>query len=269
MRVKGDGIFSINTSATGGFGSAGISLPEAVVEAGGGTFDPNPPISTSLTFYFDPDTEAYSDAGTTLAVDGDNIRQWNDQSGNSINASETTASRQLVYYEGNLNGYNSLYKTGTLQRMQIGTAQYLGTSEDFTLYTVFNRADLNNLAHVSRFYASKVVDGSTSVSYWGRNNVESSVTGLSSSVGSTVIRSYVLDRSIQDFLVYENGSLIGTNTDVSGSSQLWLEYLFNGNSYPESGSAYYGIILFYKGVAHDSTDTATMHDWLNTKYSTY
>ena len=80
MRVKGDGIFSINTSASGGFGNRGISLPEVVADASGG--GDSPPITADLQVYYNPEVDAYSDAGTTLAVDGDNVRQWNDQSGN-------------------------------------------------------------------------------------------------------------------------------------------------------------------------------------------
>ena len=58
MKVKGDGIFSINTSASGGFGNAGISLPETVAASSGGD---SPPITDNLSIYLNPDADTYSD----------------------------------------------------------------------------------------------------------------------------------------------------------------------------------------------------------------
>ena len=95
MKVKGDGIFSINTSSSGGFGNAGISLPETVADAGGG--GDSPPITDNLSVYFNPDVEVYSDDIETLAIDGDNVRQFNDQSGNGNTLDGSSGSLQPIY----------------------------------------------------------------------------------------------------------------------------------------------------------------------------
>lgn len=50
------------------------------------------------------DFQVYSDAGVTLAVNTDNIRQWNDRSGNNNHLGQTTAGQQPNYQTGILNG---------------------------------------------------------------------------------------------------------------------------------------------------------------------
>ena len=52
--------------------------------------------------------EVYSDAGTTLAADGDNVQQWNDLSGNSNNAIQTNVTYQPVFNSTVFNGFPAL-----------------------------------------------------------------------------------------------------------------------------------------------------------------
>lgn len=48
-------------------------------------------VNTDIAVWFRADIEAFSDAGTTLATDGQNVLQWNDQSSPANNASEQNA----------------------------------------------------------------------------------------------------------------------------------------------------------------------------------
>lgn len=45
-------------------------------------------VNTDIAIWFRADEEVFSDAGTTLATDGQNVLQWNDQSSSANNASE-------------------------------------------------------------------------------------------------------------------------------------------------------------------------------------
>lgn len=60
-------------------------------------------VSTSLTFWLKANEEAYSDAGSTLCTDGDNIAQWNDQTANGNNAVDAGAD---PIWRSSFNSYN-------------------------------------------------------------------------------------------------------------------------------------------------------------------
>ncbi len=59
------------------------------------------------------DANAYSDAGTTSAVDAATVQQWNDQSGNSNNVSQGTAGNRPIYKTNIVNSQPALNFTGS------------------------------------------------------------------------------------------------------------------------------------------------------------
>ena len=81
------------------------------------------------------DQGAYSDVGTTLAVDLNTVRQWNDISGNGRNAFQNTAGNRPIYRTGQDNGVPALQFTGNLfiDSPSLGIA---GTS-DLTYFITF------------------------------------------------------------------------------------------------------------------------------------
>ncbi len=68
--------------------------------------------STTNRMWLKADANVYNDAGTTLATNGDLVEQWNDQSGNSINASQATSGNQPTYATGIVNGMPALQFSG-------------------------------------------------------------------------------------------------------------------------------------------------------------
>ena len=52
----------------------------------------------NLALWLKANAGCYSDAGTTLCTDGTQVYQWNDQSGNGNNATQTTAANRPYYY---------------------------------------------------------------------------------------------------------------------------------------------------------------------------
>jgi len=57
-----------------------------------------------LDLWLDAGSEVYSDAGTTLATNGDSVQEWHNQAGASLDASQTTGAAQPTYNTGGPNG---------------------------------------------------------------------------------------------------------------------------------------------------------------------
>jgi len=261
MKVKGDGIFSINTSASGGFGDRGISLPETVAASSGG--GDNPPITTDLLVYYNPDVEAYSDAGTTLAVDGDNIRQFNDQSGNGNTLNQPTASVQPLYdtttFSGGLASIKSIYDS------LIPTSELdFDNSTSWTFYHVYKKESNSNIYYwfrgtvgyprtehlTTKFQIRGDTGSGRSVSYTDNTDIK--------------IMAITVDRSADEFKMYINGSYIGASSTSVTNWPVTIGQLYgNGNAIMNVGN-----VLFYT-AAHDATDVGTVSDWLNEKYQIY
>ena len=63
----------------------------------GGAFNPVSLFSGTGGFLFDAGQHAYSDAGTTLATDGQGVQQLNDISGNGRNVSQATGTKRPLW----------------------------------------------------------------------------------------------------------------------------------------------------------------------------
>ena len=267
MKVKGDGIFSINTSATGGFGSAGISLPEAVVEAGGG--GDAPPITDNLELFVNPEADVYSDAGTTLAVDGDNIRQVNDQSSNSIILDQSSASNQYVFKNDVLGtGHSGLWVQDSTKFMEFdSTLTIAGASQSITFYSVYDKTNTSRINYI--YGAGGNVNFNRILEFGGNRIYFQDDTGVNhyasiSNANDLGIRAFVLDTSTDNIKTYFNGTLIGDST----AAKTWGDFNF-ARFWGQNGmTGYIGQTLLYS-EAHDSTQVEQVSDWLNDKYSIY
>ncbi|GAB1446163.1 hypothetical protein MASR2M41_19190 [Flammeovirgaceae bacterium] len=81
------------------------------------------------------DQDAYTDAGSTLAVNSNTVRQWHDKSGNGRDAFQNTSANRPIYRTGQENGMPALQFTGDLfvDSPSLGIA---GTS-DLTYFVIF------------------------------------------------------------------------------------------------------------------------------------
>lgn len=74
--------------------------------------------SSTNVLWLGADHGVYSDAGITLAATTNNVRQWNDRSGNGRNAIQATSAERPNYFTGSLNGYPVLrYAAANNDRM--------------------------------------------------------------------------------------------------------------------------------------------------------
>ena len=261
--IKGDRILSVGTPAGGGIS---IIANEPVTSGGGGGGD-TPPITTDLLVYYNPDVEAYSDAGSTLAVDGDNVRQFNDQSGNDNTLSQSTASLQPVYDTTTFSGSNA--SLNSLNDSLLFTSNLnLNTTTSFTFYMVYKKSS------------------NTSIRNWFVNSTNNlrldqrtTLIGIRADAGefryvtytddaNIKIMAITVDRSNGEFKLYINGSYIGEGASAAyyqaNPPSYTIQKLFaNGTAAMNVGN-----VLFYT-AAHDATDVGTVSDWLNDKYSIY
>jgi hypothetical protein len=238
-------------------------------QLGGVESVPMPPITANLELYVNPDYDVYSDAGTTLAVDNDNIRQVNDQSGNSIILSQPTAVNQFTYKEAGLGTDNaSFYKDSTFEWLELSSAISFTNSESFVVYSVIDRADATSrIIPIGRDTGSsrdRIVEVN-GVVYWQDNN--SNWVFVSQTSPTTVtLRTYVVDRTNNVCRLYENG----TETDTASATGLTGSFTFNRlhNHDPNAGNmdAHFGYTLVYRGL-HSASDVTSMWNWINTKYS--
>lgn len=101
---------------------------------------------SSLALWLQADVEAYSDAGTTLANNDDNVLQWGDQSGNTRNAAEenlgggSPVEPILQTSEINYNPSILFSDPNTTNAAFLNTTNGNNVGGDMTLISVFNTA---------------------------------------------------------------------------------------------------------------------------------
>jgi hypothetical protein len=259
--IKGDNILSVGTPASGGIS---IIANDPVTSGGGG--GDSPPITTDLMVYYNPDVEVYSDAGTTLAVDGDNIRQFNDQSGNSNTLNQTTASAQPIYNTTQFGNGNAAIESINDGLLVTNTLDF-ENSTSFTWYLVYEKT---NTTAINYYYISNASGSGNPRSEFWPDLIQ--IRGTSGSgrfvnytdSGALKVIAITVDRSADEYKMYANGSYIGASVSQVTNWPVNLGRLFGSQNY----TTYFGTQMFYT-AAHDATQVEEVSDWLNTKYKIY
>ena len=261
--IKGDNILNVGIPAGGG---VSIIANDPSTSGGGGGGD-NPPITDNLSIYLNPDVEVYSDAGSTLAVDGDNIRQFNDQSGNSNTLSQSTAIYQPIYRTSILGNDNASIESQN-DFLELTSVLDYTTTTNWTWYLVFQQTS-----------ASDAYNWFKGTSTYPRPEFRSTKTTIKSNNGKSRNCAYSNNTDLKmltitnqpsngEFKLYINGSFVSEDVNASYYSTRPLDYtiakLFANSTY----AIHSGNVLFYTDV-HDATQVQEVSDWLNTKYSIY
>ena len=261
--IKGDNILNVGTPAGGGIS---IISNDPVTSGGGGGGDA-PPITTELQLYINPEADVYSDTGTTLAVDGDSIRQINDQSTNAFTLDQSTGSQQYEYATDSLGTGNAgFHKFTVSDHMDFSsTVTIPGATKSLTFYAVYKRANNGNISYlygpVDNNY-NRIIQYSNTI-YIQDEDADTISANSTKVLNQIVIKAYVLDTSTNVMTTYLNGSQENTTT----LSKTWAN--FNFSTFWGGGmTGYIGSVLLYSD-SHDATDVGTISDWLNTKYSIY
>ena len=228
----------------------------------------NPPITSNLELFIDVESEVYSNTGTILAVDGDNIRQINDQSGNGNTLEQSTASSQFVYTADALGTGNfGLYKAALADHMDFASTLSIdsATTGGITFYSVYDKTNVSGISYLfgttdNNF--NRILEYGNHSIYFQDTDGDTHYASFTNST-DLAIRAFTLDTSTDTVSTYENGSLINS----SSLSKTWGTFNFE-QFWGGSMTGYIGNTLLFSDV-HDATQVGTMSDWLNAKYSIY
>lgn len=186
--------------------------------------------STSNRLWLKADENVYNDAGTTLAADGDLVRQWNDRSGNGNNASQGTAGNRPTYKTNVINskpalrfGGDHFIDVGALGIAGTGGFTYLIVFKD-TVYTAGTNGDGSGSYLLDRTTATNELSGLKIVNTnkYGFQKRTNGGAGLGGPVStSTVVTTsfhvidYLRERGTA-YRLYLNGTLENSIADGDG-----------------------------------------------------
>ncbi len=262
--IKGDRILNVGTPAGGG---VSIIANDPVASGGGG--GDNPPITDNMILYVTPE-QAYSDsAGTTLAVNGDNIPLVKDLSSSANDLTQLTASSQPSLDTTKFpNGAKAIFALSDYLSFT-NTINFPQTDDYFTIYIVLQK-------YTAGIHYSAISNNSQQ----GRTEFQTDSMDLLSYVGSRRDVSYLSADNGTDLRLYTftldrtagtigelKGYLNSVYQGMETSSQINTNYILEFTR-TMHGNGWYGDILMYQS-AHDATEVAQVSDWLNDKYSIY
>lgn len=223
----------------------------------------------------------FSDAGITPAVNGSNVQQWNDLSGNAVPTSQTTASRRPNYTTNVVNALPVLRYTSA--NNDLLTAVGMSTANLASVWVVAAYSSLPNpnpgliQASPSGLSASTNandkaigvwVNSGAGTQVWGRgiqsNNAQrniSQVTTLNAntfySIG-TIYRSTRIDQ-------YVNSSAAGNNTAHDGTLKSWTDASI-GMQGNESWNGDIAEVIFFNTELNEA-QRRIVDNYLSAKYS--
>lgn len=168
--------------------------------------------SSSNELWLPVEGNCYTNAGITLGINNSNIQQWNDISGNSRNASQTTASYKPRLNTNALNGFSTLNFDGSDDRI-LSTG--LATSAQVTLFTVvkFNNFTNNNDGIIQAGPPGTAFNSTTSTKSIGMwiNSATKMIWGRGVQVNNT-------ERNITQTTALATGQFYIITQDYNGSS---------------------------------------------------
>jgi hypothetical protein len=229
---------------------------------------PSPPTigSTTLEWYHNPDYNTYSDIAQTDAIDEGYVRSSKITTGDLTSMRQHTASKQMQYKTSVLpNGKSSYYKGGA-DYMNMSEEKVFTSSESFVAYSVHKRTNVNGNNAIfgkENDYDNVIMDWNGGIIYYKANSGTATIAGLTNTT-NTVVRAYVIDRSANEFKVYENGVEIGSADTTAVTADTTFDIMFN-RWVNGTGTIDHGITLLYRGL-HDDTNVETVSDWLNDYY---
>lgn len=114
----------------------------------GGTWSPLK--LSGLIGWYKGDKGVYNDAGITLATNGQTVQQWNDQSGNGNNLSQSAAGQRPTFNTNVLNGLPGLtFSSGAATHLSSATIALGGTAA--SAFCVIKGSTPTNFARVFNF----------------------------------------------------------------------------------------------------------------------
>lgn len=234
--------------------------------------------STTNVLWLKTDAEVFSDAGVTAANNNDNVRQWNDQSGNGVDAAQATAGNRPNFITNVLNAHPVL--------------RYTSANNDVLTVTGMSNANNASVWFVAAYFSLPQpnpglmqatpagLSASTGANdkaiglwvanngnVWGRgvqsDNAQrniSQVTNLSANTFYSIGTLYRSNRIDQ----YVNSAAAGNNTLHNGTLKSWTDAAV-GRQGSESWSGDIAEVIMFN-VAVNETQRILIDNYLSAKY---
>jgi len=230
----------------------------------------SPPDPTNLVLWLEANVQAYSDAGTTLATNGQTVQQWNDQSGNSHNVSQATSGSRPTFVTNAINGLPALDfdQGGTSDFMAVANTADLNMNLDSSVFVVLKVNSLpggqNGLAQKGNAYFYYITSS-------GKQEIDRPFTSngaqATTDLGLTVYHVVACIISGTGVTYYVNSTADGTTTVSTGSTNV---NDFTIGAFGSNGtlSGRIAEMMVYK-TAVNSTDRGTINTYLGAKYGLF
>lgn len=146
---------------------------------------------------------------STIVLNGSTVSQWNDKSGNNLNATQTVAAQQPTYSLAAINGLNALSLDGVDDWMSLATATYSTAGCAFAVISPSSEVSYSAFLSVSSEYT--LYQGSGTLTQILRNTrISFGAVGVPSSGG--YILGYRAHTATPLYEMAINGSVVATNT---------------------------------------------------------
>jgi len=234
--------------------------------SGGGGVGTDPATLNGLVLQLNADTDVFSDAGITPAVDGDSVQEWHDQSGSGNDATNSGSGKPVFETTGIASLDTILWDSASEQNL---ISPVSSAMDPVTMLFV---VEFNDLSTTKGFINSTAtggwqgrVDASGTLSF-----IRQSVGGLATT-GSGVISAgtpYVIAFTLEagnDWRIHVGSTVYsGTSTDSpSGSGTVRL----GSRAFGERMDGFISDVYLYN-QSHSQSDIADAITFLEAKYST-
>ena len=233
--------------------------------------------STTNELWLRADSGVYSNSGTTLATNNDDVEEWHDVSGNGNDAIETTGAFQPTYQTNQVNGFPVLDFDGNNDRI---LSSGVSTNSEATVIALIkvetptnNNDGIIHAAPSGQSFSTSANNKSIGMWYetatgepWGRgvqsNNSSRSIPSVTSiSTGSYYVITNDYDGS--DITQYINGATAGS-ISYNGTLKDWSEFGV-GRQGNESFNGDIAEIIAYTVTLNDA-QLIIVQNYLKAKY---
>lgn len=227
----------------------------------------DPSSISGLQFWYQSDQQVYSDAGTTLANDTDNVQQWNDLSSNGRNLSQGTSGNRPNLAANIQNGKAMVNFTAANSDFMDYATSFTVTNP-LTFFLVIRPTGLSGTQVLidedngSGTRAIAYTSGTTLVMNSGNNRNTGSLANNTSYCIAMVFNGGVESRYFINTVTASTTGDPGTSGLANG---LRIGRQYNGST-PFAG--YYGEVIGYQGALSDA-NVANVMNYLNGRWATF
>ena len=163
----------------------------------------------------------------TITLNGSDVSQWRDKSGNGNHANQTIASRQPLYATNAVNGKSVVRLNGILDNFLITHSSTLNLSNTCSIFAAFNKTNVAGEEYLFQKGGASVVGGPPAIRFHADTfNFDSPGWGVDFDKTSFPTGSFIINTVVRD-----TGSYLVFNIDrVATTPTTFLDKAFSNNT---------------------------------------